>query len=797
MGVPVTPPSPQASATSLSSTRAESVPVFFSLLTHSLQPGHLSSNRPIILDESYESPETAALHEEGYEGALVTRADSPTDLISMSAYGKPQPPQLHGYDSGRTYPQSSFPFLAPTYGSQPPVPSPATAPVFQNAPQMAQILYASNPDRPSYDEQSGPYLNVGSTPTPEVTSYAPARGPGGTKIFVNITSLYELMTTNEPAFFLAFGHRRCRCPLAKTSQQGGVCTYTLAVETPQFAATGWSSSQVPVLMYMESGDGDVMAKIEVGTFTYVDGMTSGSASLEASRKRKVSIESAELMKSPTKRVSSQQLRPKEEYSNYGYTSSDGNGYAQAPYLQPSSSYGNLTAQYNRSGNYAGQNSSRNLGYTFSQSSAASPIIKAQSPQVTNWTPDFSNTGSNLARSPGVPSNVSSRPALTSLPSPASVANPPLIRTSTLQQTPSPASTPHGVQQFNAYSLYPNKAKLEISGDLDVMAQNWSEEEWEVKRRLVCFQRSQSGSTITASFKPITLDDRQPHSICISCIYWEEKNECFVTSVDTISLLEQLVAARFTVEEKNRIRRNLEGFRPLTVSKGKQDSEEFFKVIMAFPTPKPRNIEKDVKVFHWKDLSSALKKIIGKYSASPSSTLPPAPTLLTPVSSTGYATTESAGISYVSDHHGGLSPRSISGSTSSTAYAGNLPGRVLSPHHQKPLASLQGGPPDLRVSVPHPHESSGHWQGGQQQHHMPNPQHHYQQQLGNQSARNSWDQMSNYLENNPATAGGNSTAQALDYSGSRNVVDRAATGGDNRIRRLSLQEQQQSHQMPRT
>jgi len=109
-----------------------------------------------------------------------------------------------------------------------------------------------------------------------------------------------------------------------------------------------------------------------------------------------------------------------------------------------------------------------------------------------------------------------------------------------------------------------------------------------------------------------LDDRPPNSICISCIFWEDKNECFVTSVDTIYLLEQLVAARFTVEEKNRIRRNLEGFRPLTVSKAKPDSEEFFKLIMGFPSPKPRNIEKDVKVFPWKILVHALKKIIGKY-----------------------------------------------------------------------------------------------------------------------------------------------------------------------------------------
>ena len=106
--------------------------------------------------------------------------------------------------------------------------------------------------------------------------------------------------------------------------------------------------------------------------------------------------------------------------------------------------------------------------------------------------------------------------------------------------------------------------------------------------------------------------RPTRSICVSCIWWEEKDEYYITSVDTIYLLEQLVNVRFTVEEKNRIRRNLEGFRPLTVSKAKADSEEFFKVIMGFPNPKPRNIEKDVKVFPWKILAHALKKIISKY-----------------------------------------------------------------------------------------------------------------------------------------------------------------------------------------
>ena len=82
--------------------------------------------------------------------------------------------------------------------------------------------------------------------------------------------------------------------------------------------------------------------------------------------------------------------------------------------------------------------------------------------------------------------------------------------------------------------------------------------------------------------------------------------------------------------------------------------------------------------------------------------------------------------------------------------------------------------------------------------MPTPQQQYQQQLGNQSARNSWD-MSTYLENNPATAGGSSTPQTLNYPGSRSMADSAA-GGDNRIvRSLSSQQQQQQqgHQMPRT
>ena len=196
----------------------------------------------------------------------------------------------------------------------------------------------------------------------------------------------------------------------------------------------------------------------------------------------------------------------------------------------------------------------------------------------------------------------------------------------------------------------SKANLVISGDPMEMTYNWTQEEWTNGRRLVEFWRRQGGgeektesadetiSEVECGFKYITQEAYQQQRIrenlsaqkdgsskkksnplVVSCIYWQERNDYFITSVDCIYLLEGLIGVQFTVEEKNRIRRNLEGFRPLTVSKCKPDCAEFFKLIMSFPHPKPRNIEKDVKVFAWKTLPNALKKIIRKYTPSYSST----------------------------------------------------------------------------------------------------------------------------------------------------------------------------------
>ncbi|OWP02145.1 hypothetical protein B2J93_3577 [Marssonina coronariae] len=761
------------------------------------EPAHPPSSRPIILDDSYASPETAALHEEGYEGALVARVDSPRESLSMAAYGKAQLPQLHGgYDAGRSYPENTFSYAAPNYhGSQPPGPAPTPGQVYQNATQLTPMGYPPHQVRAPYDDHSGPYLNVGTT-IPEVTSYTPRRGSRATKVYVYMNSLYELMTEDStPHFFLMFGQRKCPASLQKISQQGAVCSYALTAETPAYGATGWSSPTVPIWMWMESGEEDSIGKIDVGDFTYIDGQR--DAAPENSSKRKLSIDSADLMRSPPRRSSSQQVRAKDEYGSYGYGPSEATA-TYSPYLQPSHSYAKLAPQYNRpGGSFPGQ-PSRHLAYGYPGPGTTSPpTLRAPSPPGGNWPPY--STGA-MVRSPGVAQSGLglSRTATSSLPPSATQGTPILIRTSTLQQTPSPATTPHGpLSHFSAYSLYPHKAKIEISGELDDMIAHWTKDEWESKRRLVHFQRSQAGSTITTTFQPVSPEERDPNSICISCIYWEEKGECFITSVDTIYLLERLVNVKFTVQEKNRIRRNLEGFRPLTVSKGKADSEEFFKVVMAFPAPKPRNIEKDVKVFYWKDLAAALKKIIGKYSASPSSTMPQS--LQTPVSAPGYAAEGStAGLPYAGEHHGGggVSPPSISGSTSS-AYASKMPARILlSPPDAKAMALL-GGPPDLRVSfAPNAHEAPSHWQGGQ--HHM--QPHSYPPPLQNQHGhRGSWDM---YLEN-AATAGG--TASALHHPGStatlhypavRSAADPAARG-EHRIARPLSAHQQHGQQMSRT
>jgi hypothetical protein len=476
---------------------------------------------------------------------------------------------------------------------------------------MTQMSYGSHA-RASYDDTSPSYLNVGSTPTPTLISCDPTSGPPGTKIHVQISFLYDLATSTMPTFSLMFGNRRCPAELSKHDELGGVWQYIVSTTVPRMGHTEWNTAEVPLFLLMESGDGELMAKVEVGEWTYVEDGTRALLSRQNAMKKEMFDRPPEDDKQSGKIMSSLNQRGKDDYAYNSYLGADTSQFS--PYLQTGPSYAGMASHYNPRSESLYQNSALSRAVYQYPNTSSPENVKLQSPQGP-W--PYSSSSSQFSQASNVSGLTStSRSQLSSLPSPLP-ATPQLVRTSTMlaarQQAPG-ISGPSS-QAYQPYSMYTAKAQLKIQGDLDSMCENWANDEWNAKRRILLFKRSQTENVITAMFKPISADERPPQGICVNCIYWEEKRQFFVTSVDTIALLESLVTARFTVEEKNRIRRNLEHFRPLTVKKSDPETESFFKVIMGFPAPKPRNIEKDVKVFAWKSLSDALKKILGKYVSS--------------------------------------------------------------------------------------------------------------------------------------------------------------------------------------
>lgn len=184
----------------------------------------------------------------------------------------------------------------------------------------------------------------------------------------------------------------------------------------------------------------------------------------------------------------------------------------------------------------------------------------------------------------------------------------------------------------AHQLLMNvQVTLDFYGDINSMTTNWNEIEIKNSRRLVLINSIQDYSHLNLQFKPINQQDYIPGSAVLSCIYWKKTGRFYLTSVELISLLEHLVNSKFPVEEKNRIRRNLQSIKPLTISKSNDEYSELFDLIMNFSNPKPRRIEKDVKVIYWDHLKEALAKVLSKYIVDPTQELqPPMPQQLQPI-----------------------------------------------------------------------------------------------------------------------------------------------------------------------
>ncbi|UKZ59991.1 uncharacterized protein TrAtP1_001279 [Trichoderma atroviride] len=174
------------------------------------------------------------------------------------------------------------------------------------------------------------------------------------------------------------------------------------------------------------------------------------------------------------------------------------------------------------------------------------------------------------------------------------------------------------------SQTPNMAELTLKVDdgLDEMTKDWSREELHDSRRIVAFRKLLSGSTLDVSFDAVAADAMLPDGFYISCIKRDDINSCYFTQHDVIRLIEWLLTwshtepfpYRLSAEEKSQILQTLDDFKPLTVSKVKAETEDFFKLIMSLSHPQPSNFEIQIEVHRWEALLPALKTIMDKYSA---------------------------------------------------------------------------------------------------------------------------------------------------------------------------------------
>ncbi|KAL8723347.1 MAG: hypothetical protein Q9225_000330 [Loekoesia sp. 1 TL-2023] len=499
-----------------------------------------------------------------------------------------------------------------------------------------------------YDTTLAPYSESTLRITPVVTSWNPKKGSQGTPLYIYIESNEDLALPIPPKFFLFFAAQECSAILTRLDSRSADYKYVLTTEAPALLSTGWHDTEVPLRLHLQDQSGASVGTLGIGSFRYIDqGQSLMHSSQGMLRKRKLSSDSAEITRAAAKRAVSQQLLSRASrdcVSGPYHTGSPG-------YPPTSRSYFHSPSASSLSSYEAAGDSFRRRSSTFSGGSVRSYAPHAN--QGPGW-------GSNYAVVNGLGGNTTSSAAASSTSSPflstTVSANPPLVRTTQLPR----------VASLSSHDLDSIRVSLHINGDLDSMAENWTSEERKVNRRLVQFWRSQNGRFVNAGFERVPPDDKAPKNTCVNCIYWdhpcEDRRGCYVTSVDTISILELLVGMRFDVPEKNRVRRNLEGFGPITMHKGQEnidkDTDDFYRLIMTLPHPKPRNIEKAIKVYPWKVLGLMLKKVSRKYSANyfPITNRPSGPGGYAPTSQPGHLTPET----YPN------SPHSTSNSTDSSA-----------------------------------------------------------------------------------------------------------------------------------
>lgn len=168
-----------------------------------------------------------------------------------------------------------------------------------------------------------------------------------------------------------------------------------------------------------------------------------------------------------------------------------------------------------------------------------------------------------------------------------------------------------------------RMELIINGDLGSMADNWTAEEQKVGRRLVRFERHRFGSVVELTFKmqPLkSLSEGEMMPDIISCVEWpQDRRGHFVTSFDILKLVEYVLEISMNTEVKNRARRNMASIASQTLARAGMEldsaddlDEDVFTMVMGFDDPKPRSIEKSIKVYDWYDLADCLSRILSRF-----------------------------------------------------------------------------------------------------------------------------------------------------------------------------------------
>jgi hypothetical protein len=153
-----------------------------------------------------------------------------------------------------------------------------------------------------------------------------------------------------------------------------------------------------------------------------------------------------------------------------------------------------------------------------------------------------------------------------------------------------------------------------------METDWTTEERTAKRRLVECHPTRSGHRVWVKFNSVSADvvAKRPSSdvFVLSCIYWKERKEHFVTEQDAVALIGAVIGIEPTIEEGRSGYRRFMPYSPVIVCK----KDGFRKLILGFPDPKPWIMKKTLRVFPWQVLELALGDIVIKYVSFPTISL---------------------------------------------------------------------------------------------------------------------------------------------------------------------------------